>query len=120
MSYSVFLGKHEPMKHVITIFFVFLFLSCSRDRHSNLPAKHQRFVHVYTELLKLKEKDISPQKAYVDSSIAVLHKYQYTQEEYDQTLAYLNKKPERWEVFYKEVLEQLKRNIASSQQKKHL
>jgi hypothetical protein len=109
------------MKPVIFIFIIFLFLSCSRDRHSHLPAKYQRFVHVYTELLKLKEKNISPQEAYIDSSIAVLHKYQYTQEEYDQTLAYFNKKPKRWKVFYEEVLEQLKRDNASTspQHKKH-
>ena len=109
------------MKRIISIFIVILFLSCSGDRHSHLPAKQQRFVHIYTELLKLKEKNISPQKAYIDSSIAVLHKYQYTQEEYDQTLAYFNKNPKRWKVFYEEVLEQLKRDNASTspQQKKH-
>jgi hypothetical protein len=109
------------MKHIISLLVVILFLSCSSDRHSRLPAKQQKFVHIYTELLKLKEKNISPQKAYIDSSIAVLHKYQYTQEEYDQTLAYFNKKPKRWKVFYEEVLEQLKRDNASTspQQTKH-
>ena len=109
------------MKYALPILIVILFLSCSRNHRSHLPEKQQKFVHVYTELLKLKEKNISPQKAYIDSSIAVLHKYQYTQEEYDQTLAYFNKKPKRWKVFYEEVLEQLKRDNASTspQHKKH-
>ena len=109
------------MKRLISIFIVFLFLSCGKDQHARLPAKYQRFVHVYTELLKLKEKNIGHQEAYIDSSIAVLHKYQYTQEEYDQTLAYFNEKPKRWKVFYEEVLEQLKRDNASTspQHKKH-
>jgi hypothetical protein len=109
------------VKYAILIFCILYFLSCSSEHRSQIPAKHQRFVHVYIELLKLKEKGISPQKACLDSSLAILRKYQYTQEEYDRTLAYFNQKPERWEAFYKEVLEQLKRDHASSslQQKKH-
>jgi hypothetical protein len=106
------------VKQFILILIFLLFFSCSGHRRSDLSEKHQRFAHLYVELLQLKDKNLTSQKAYIDSSVAILHKYQYTQEEYDQTLAYFNKKPKRWEVFYEEVLEQLKRNNASSQQKK--
>ena len=93
----------------------FLFvLDCGKGKH--VPSPQEKFVQVYVELVKLRERLPSTNPVFVDSSRTILKKYGLTKQEYDQNLAYFNEEPERWEAFYQEVLKRLehKENVPSS------
>ncbi len=67
----------------------------------------EKLIQVYVELSKLQEKHPIHDFTYLDSSRIILEKYNFTEEEYNNSLSYLNEKPERWLTFYQKVLDQL-------------
>jgi len=102
---------NNNIKYIFAVLlFFFLLIDCAKKENFSLPPQEKKFAKIYTELLKLKQKFSTDSTAFIDSSRAILQKYHFTYEEYKQSLAYFNKKPERWEVFYKEVLKELKKD----------
>jgi len=106
-------------KYIFLGLLFLLFINCAKKENFSLPPHEKRFAKVYTELLKLKEQFPSDSTAFIDSSRTVLQKYGFTHEEYKQSLAYFNEKPERWEAFYQEVLRQLKKSKNKALPKEH-
>lgn len=97
------------MKYILLILSALLFLNCRKQETLPFTSKNERFLQVYAELQKLR-KNIPPQyPTFLDSARTILQKYNFTKEEYERILSYLNEKPERWEAFYQEVLERLKK-----------
>lgn len=91
------------------IFFLLLCLNCRKKTDLKIPASQERLLKVYVELQKLREDYPVRLTLPVDSSRVIIQKYGFTREEYDSCLAYFNEKPERWEAFYREALDQLKK-----------
>jgi hypothetical protein len=96
------------MKVKFIIFLFLLFVHCQKESTPVLSSDDLTFVNIYIEILKLNEQ-MSPQHpAYLDSSRSIIRKYNFSWNEYQKTLKKFHEKPERWEAFYKQVLEQLK------------
>lgn len=95
------------MKIFFFLLFILMLSNCKKETSIPLSPQHERFVQVYAELLKLKERLPPQHPGLFDSSQIILTKYRFTKEEYDRSVAYFNENPERWEAFYQEVLEQL-------------
>ncbi len=96
--------------HLKIVFFTFILILFSYCRHKtdlNIPSTQEEFIKVYVELQRLKERHPDQRILPLDSSRAIIHKYGFTREAYDSSYAYFNEKPERWEAFYKEVLDRL-------------
>jgi hypothetical protein len=87
---------------------------CRREKESSLPDHHQRFVEVYVELQKFKQRHSDLDPIPLDSSRAIVQKYGFTKQEFENSLAYFNENPERWEMFYKQVTERLKNSKTPS------
>jgi hypothetical protein len=102
------------MKIFVLLLFFFVLINCKKETSTALSPQHERFVQVYVELLKLKERLPPQHPSLFDSSQVILTKYRFTKEEYDRSVAYFNDTPERWEAFYQEVLEQLKTEVNRS------
>ncbi|MFH1943151.1 MAG: hypothetical protein ABIL68_13690 [bacterium] len=96
------------MKYFFMALIIVFLSSCQRRTNPPLSQDQKRFVQVYVQLLQVKERLTPQHPALLDSSKAILEKYHFTKEEYDKYTAYFNEKPERWEAFFKEALEQLK------------
>lgn len=91
------------------IFFLLLCLNCRKETDLKIPPSQERFLKVYVELQKLRENYPVHLTLPLDSSRVIIQKYGFTREEYDSCLAYFHEKPERWEAFYQEVLDRLKK-----------
>jgi hypothetical protein len=98
----------------IIIFITLALTRCERKNRIIIPEQHERFVEVYVALQKLGERHLPPAAVPIDSSRAIIREYGFSREEYDQAYAYFNEKPERWQAFYKEVLERIKKSNATS------
>jgi hypothetical protein len=96
------------LKYIFVAFIIIFFSSCQRRTNPPLSQEQKRFVQVYVQLLQVRERLTPQHPALIDSCKAILEKYHFTKEEYDKHLTYFNEKPERWEAFFKEALEQLK------------
>jgi hypothetical protein len=100
----------KTIRLIIIILIFILSSNCSKNRNIHLSKKQQKFVHVYSELLQLQNIFHNQNPAYLDSSRKILEKYKFTKNEYERSLAYFNKNPERWELFYQTILNRLKEN----------
>ena len=87
-----------------------LFASCRSKKELSLPKQQERFLNVYVELQRLRDR-LPDQVVSKDSSKAIIQKHGFTQAEFQRSLAYFNEKPERWEAFYKEAQKRLEKNI---------
>lgn len=100
------------------IFFTLMLLlcqtGCRREKESSLPGHQQRFVEVYVELQKFKRRHSDLDPIPLDSSRAIVQKYGFTKQEFENSLTYFNENPERWEMFYKKVTERLKNSKTPS------
>ena len=83
------------------------FTNCERKHSASLTEKEKQFARVYAAMVQLQRKYPKNTKAYIDSSQTILQKYNIDIKTYHQITQELNEKPERWEAFYKEVLEML-------------
>jgi len=90
-----------------SILFFLAFASCKNKTDVAYPSNQETFLRVYTDLVKLHERYSAQDSACIDSSQAILQKHGFTVDDYHRSLAYFNEKPERWEVFYREVLKRL-------------
>lgn len=117
----IFLITNQPEKQTIgasmrsririyhLIFFLLLCSNCRKKTDLKIPTSQERFLKVYVELQKLREDYPVRLTLPKDSSRVIIQKYGFTREEYDSCFAYFNEKPERWEAFYREALDQLKK-----------
>ena len=96
---------------IIVLFLTFTLLSCTQKIESSVPKKHTRLVDIYVELYILQNQSILSDSMYADSAEIILNRFGFTQDEYQKALTYFNDKPERWELFYKEVLDKLQEKI---------
>lgn len=91
----IFFTKSFPKTQIIFIFFLFLFISCSSDKHETI--NNEKFIEIYARLLIISELDIS--KEYHDKLIAELYRdFKISAAEIDSTVAYLNANPELWVI----------------------
>ena len=89
-----------------------LMIRCQKTEERSVSENRERFIRVYVELQHLKKYYTATDSVLLDSSRAIIDKHGFTREEYEQTLAYFNEKPERWEAFYNDVLQRLERDSA--------
>jgi len=89
-----------------------LMIRCQKTEERTASENRERFIRVYVELQHLKKHHTATDSVLLDSSRAIIDKYGFTREEYEHILAYFNEKPERWEAFYNDVLQQLERDSA--------
>jgi hypothetical protein len=105
---------------VIKIVFSVLLLSAMPLCRSNQPRPlDNRVIDLYVELSKLQSTIPANTPAYQDSAGKIIALSGLTENAYRETIAYFCEEPERWEAFYKEVLNRLKENESpppSSQQ----
>ena len=80
-------------------------LSCGRNRKETLPSDQESFIQAYVAISKLQDTWPPDHPAYIDSARSILKTYNLNRESYDSKVAYFNENPERWELFYAEVLE---------------
>jgi len=97
--------KQKTLQLLLLI--LILLCACAEKHTTSNLRKHPEFKDAYIDLLFLQESLDSSLPAYEDSAIHILEKHHITQEEYTQTMNALNNKPERWEAFLQEVLDQL-------------
>jgi hypothetical protein len=93
---------------VFTLILLLWQTGCRREKQTSLPVHQQRFVEVYVELQKFKQRHSDLDTIPLDSSRVIIQKYGFTKQEFENSLAYFNDNPERWETFYKQVTERLK------------
>jgi len=99
---------------------ILLFAGCSPKKESSIPKKYQQLVEIYTELYLLKNLTTINDSTYADSAQIILDQFGFTQNEYEKALSYFNDKPERWELFYQKVLDNLKTKTTSDSTTKQL
>lgn len=91
-----------------------LFVSgCQKTKSTELSGASKKLIPVYVDLLEIQQLLAPSDPAYLDSCRFVFSKYDITQSDYDQILKELNRKPEQWELFYKEVLREIDRREAT-------
>jgi hypothetical protein len=91
------------MRFVSILLALSVFLACAGRAERRLDPREKRLAAAYAELFKLSRRVSPREPAYQDSAEAVLNKLHFPREEYDRAVASLNRKPERWELFYIEV-----------------
>ena len=99
-------------KNLFSLCFLLIFINifipaCNQKRNISLTKDQKQFIHVYVELLQLQNKLSDHPYACIDSSQAILQKYKINLEAYNRLMQELNEEPERWEAFYKEVLDMI-------------
>ena len=94
---------------------VLIMLACTNNfKISDSDHQLESLISVYIELIHLNEKYPDLTTAYKDSALIILNKHSFTQEKYNDAIAYLNAEPERWKTFYQEVLERIKRSSTAN------
>lgn len=88
-------------------------LSCQNEKKSTLNGAPKKLVPIYVDLLEIQQNHPPSDPAYLDSCRVVFSRYNVSQSDYDQILKELNQKPERWELFYQEVLHEIDRREAA-------
>jgi hypothetical protein len=86
------------MKRVLILFLFFVLLIASGCR-SKERLNEETFVNVYTDLV-IAEDTAAAGK---DFKKLVFNKYNITEQTYNNTVAYYNDKPEKWEKFFQNV-----------------
>ena len=109
------------MKHTLTSFvFIFsclcLLAGCGKDGLPRLKSDQKVLVQVYVDLLEIQETLSPSEPAYLDSCRNIFVRHHLSQSDYERIVAKLNKKPEDWEMFYKEVLREIDRRNPSGLQ----
>jgi hypothetical protein len=98
----------KSSKKIIILSILLLFCVCSKEKNKVDPVNKQKFIKVYTELIKLSE-HLPPQTPeYLDSATKIFNKYNFTKKEFQTHLSYYNQKPSRWEDFFQTVYDTLK------------
>jgi hypothetical protein len=89
------------MKYFITIVFYlsssFLFISCSDDKTIK---DEEKFIKVYVDLLINEEQNRSDSLKIKMGKENIFKKYNITQNQYEATINYFNRDPERWREFF--------------------
>jgi len=84
------------MKKFILILVILIF-SC--EKKESLPSSYHSFVQLTFELNELRN-EISVDSVYIDTAKVLLSRFGYNKEQYDRTMAYLKKNPQKWEAFF--------------------
>jgi len=90
---------------------LWLTTGCEKKGTADLTKDQKQFARVYAAMVKLQQNFPKNTSTNIDSSQAILQKYNIDIETYHQITQELNEEPERWEAFYKEVLEMLNDQI---------
>jgi hypothetical protein len=101
------------MRTTLAFILFAVFLSCSGNPPQKLRPEEKRLAAAYAELYALKERLSVSESVFQDSARAVLKRLDFSKDDYDRALTSLNKVPERWMVFYREVQVQLSANKSS-------
>ena len=108
------------MRIVVKIVFSVLMMSAMNQCRSDQPRPvDDRVIDLYVTLSQLQSTIPANTPAYQDSAGKIIALSGITENAYRETIAYFCEEPERWEAFYKEVLNRLKENESpphSSQQ----
>ena len=86
------------MKRLLFFYFLFILLIVTGCR-SKTRLNEDTFVNVYTDLV-IAEDTITAGR---DFKKLVFGKYNITEQTYNNTVAYYNEKPEKWEKFFQKV-----------------
>ncbi len=97
----------DPKKIIILSILLFLF-ACAKEKSKVDPVNKQKFIKVYTELIKLSEHFPPPSPEYLDSANKIFKKYNFTKKDFQTYLSYYNQKPSRWEDFFQSTYDTLK------------
>ncbi len=89
----------KPKKIIIVSILLFLF-SCVKEKNNVHSENQQKFIEVYTELIKLSEQFPQQSPGYLDSSKKILAKYNFTKKDFEYCVSYYNKNPKRWVTFF--------------------
>ena len=88
---------------IILLFTCATFLSCHKDTAPQFPDEQKTLADVYVDLLLLQDRVPAGDPAFLDSTRKILRAHHFTQEKYENAVAFFNEEPELWEAFYREV-----------------
>jgi len=96
-------------KGLITLFlsFLLLLISCAKKSENSLTSGQIKFLNVYTDLARLREKYSFTDSAFIDSSKIIFKRYDFSQEQFTKTLSEFRENPKQWETFFNEALQQI-------------
>jgi len=94
---------------IASILLLFLF-ACSKEKNNIDSKNQQKFINVYTELIKLSERVPLHTPEYSDSAKKIFTKYNFTKKDFNSCVSYYNQKPKRWETFFQAAYDTLKSN----------
>lgn len=95
----------------ILIFLIFLtgLSACRSSGPESLARNQKRLVLAYTDLLFV-QRNLSPaDPAYADTCRIILKSRGITESEYSEVLQTFDRDPEKWEAFYRAVLDEIER-----------
>ncbi len=92
---------------IASILLLFLF-ACSKEKNKIDSENQQKFVKVYTELIKLSERIPLQTPEYSDSAKKIFTKYNFTKKDFNSCVSCHNQKPKRWETFFQAAYDTLK------------
>jgi hypothetical protein len=98
---------------LILLFTCAFFLTCKKDTTPRFPDEQKSLADVYVDLLLLQDRISTKDPAFLDSTRKILRAHHFTQEKYENAVAFFNKDPELWEAFYHEVKERLNQTESS-------
>lgn len=86
-------------KQLIFLYFfiTIIFISCK----DSPPIEQKKLIKIYSEMLFLQDTTSLRQTEIKNN---VLKKFNTTQSDYDNTIAYYNQNPERWQAFFDSVI----------------
>lgn len=99
----------KSIKIIILCILSFIF-SCAKEKNKADSVNQQKFIKVYTELIKLSEHFPSQSQEYQDSASKILTKFNFTKKDFLNHLSYYNQNPGRWENFFQAAYDTLKQN----------
>ena len=91
---------------IFLLIIIALCLAC-QSGGSRLSPHQERIAGLYANLITIQEDIPANSPAYADTVRALLKLSGLTEQEFRDTITALNEEPERWEAFYKEVLNRL-------------
>lgn len=94
------LGLFKTLLLVIILIVQFSFIGCSKKKIVN----QDKFVKIYSDLVIAQDTTGSPPKTNEKLKKEILKRYNVSNQEYRETIAYYNKNPKEWDMFFKKVI----------------
>lgn len=82
--------------------FAIILIACNQSP----PIEEKKLIKIYSEMLFLQDTTSLSQ---IEIKKSVLKKFRVKQNDYDNTIAFYNQKPERWQAFFDSVIVYLER-----------